>query len=296
MDLLTACPVCKHNVFSEFLKTKDYFLSGEDFTIVQCEKCGFRFVNPRPYEQDLGKYYESTEYISHHNEKRDLRNSLYSFVRNFTIQNKFNLVRKNSTGNKILDWGCGTGEFLANCQKNGWNVTGFEPNKNAREFAGIKHQIDVKDEKGLAGLGKMEFDVITLWHVLEHIYNLEDAMATITKILKPSGTIIIAVPNSNSWDANQYKKHWAAYDVPRHLYHFTQTTISKLAESNNFTTEKILPMKLDSFYVSLLSEKYLAGHNNYFKAVVNGIRSNYFAANHNLEYSSLIFVCKFKTG
>jgi 2-polyprenyl-3-methyl-5-hydroxy-6-metoxy-1,4-benzoquinol methylase len=296
MGLLTACPVCKHNVFSEFLKTKDYFLSKEEFTIVQCGNCGFRFVNPSPNEQELGRYYESTEYISHNNEKKDLRNYLYSIIRNFTIQAKFNLVRKNSTGNRILDWGCGTGEFLANCQKNGWNVTGFEPNKSARDFAKQKHQIEVKDKEGLAALGRSEYDVITLWHVLEHIYNLEDAMKTITKILKPSGTIIIAVPNSNSWDALHYQKYWAAYDVPRHLYHFTQKTISKLAESHSLTTERVIPMKLDSFYVSLLSEKYQRGNYNYFRAAINGVRSNFYARHHNKEYSSLIFICKINNG
>jgi 2-polyprenyl-3-methyl-5-hydroxy-6-metoxy-1,4-benzoquinol methylase len=294
MELLTFCPLCKNTIFPEFMKSYDYFLTKEEFTIVQCSQCTFKFVNPRPTEKEISRYYESADYVSHDTQNRSIRNYIYSMVRNYTCRNKRTLIEKYSSGRKLLDIGCGTGDFITLCKKSGWDVLGVEPNQKPREFAIRNHQVDVIDEPGLAIITEPSFDVITLWHVLEHVYRLEERMVKIKQILKKNGTLVIAVPNSNSWDAKHYKKFWAAYDLPRHIYHFSSNTMLLLANNFGFSIEEIVPMKFDAFYISLLSQKYSKGNSNYFEAIFNGFRSNFNAWKNKKEYSSLIFVLKAK--
>ena len=173
-------------------------------------------------------------------------------------------------------------------------MTGVEPNQKAREIAIVKYKVNIIDEAALKVMSKPYFDVITLWHVLEHVHQLEERMQNIKNILNENGILLIAVPDSNSWDAQHYGKYWAAYDLPRHIYHFSKNTLSQLAAKFEFSVEQIVPMKFDSFYISLLSEKYLKGKTNYVKAVLNGFRSNEYARREKMEYSSLIFVLKAK--
>ena len=294
MELLTFCPLCKSTEFFEFLKGCDYFLTKEEFTIVQCHECGLKFVNPRPSADEISSYYESPEYISHDTQGPGIRKIIYSLIRSYTCKKKRILIEKYSTGRRLLDIGCGTGEFISSCRTSGWEVTGVEPNQKAREIAIVKYKVDIIDEAALKMMSKPNFDVITLWHVLEHVHQLEERMQKIKQILAENGTLIIAVPNSNSWDAQHYGKYWAAYDLPRHIYHFSINTLSQLAEKFEFSVEQIVPMKFDSFYISLLSEKYSKGKTNYIKAVLNGFRSNESARRKKMEYSSLIFVLKAK--
>ena len=294
MEFLTLCPLCKHNGFLEFLKSQDYFLTKEEFKIVQCSKCGLKYLNPRPDEKEISFYYESPDYISHDSHPQNIHNYLYSKVRNYTRRKKLNLVEEHSKGRKILDIGCGTGEFISYCKELGWDVTGVEPNPKPREYAIRMNHVNVLDEAGLEKIVNPSFDVITLWHVLEHIHLLDERMLKISQILNELGTLIIAVPNSNSWDANYYNKFWAAYDLPRHLYHFSQNTIKQLAHNFGFEIVQIVPMKFDAFYISLMSEKYVKGYRNYFMALLNGVRSNNFAKKSKMEYSSLIFILKSK--
>jgi 2-polyprenyl-3-methyl-5-hydroxy-6-metoxy-1,4-benzoquinol methylase len=293
MENLTVCPVCEKSSFSPFLKGEDYFLTNEEFFIVSCDHCRMKFLNPRPGENEIGRYYESPDYVSHGGEKNTL-NFLYRQVRKFSLQQKYRLVKKVASGTKLLDIGCGTGEFLHHCKQKGLTVSGIEPGTKPRTFARDKYNLEVSGESVLEEMNQPRFDVITLWHVLEHVHLLRERMKKITEILNPDGTIIIAVPNSDSWDALHYGKFWAAYDLPRHLYHFTGETMKILAEKHKLEIFKVIPMKLDAFYISLLSEKYYRGKQNYFNAVVNGIRSNNFAARNNSNYSSLIFVLKTK--
>jgi 2-polyprenyl-3-methyl-5-hydroxy-6-metoxy-1,4-benzoquinol methylase len=292
MEIIEQCPVCGKADFTDFLKGTDFFLTKEKFVIVQCNNCGLKFVNPRPGEIEINKYYESPEYISHDTDKPGILTSIYSLARKYTINKKFCLVDRNSQGKNILDYGCGTGEFILYCKKKGWNVTGIEPNKKPREFAVERHGLKVINTSELKDLQDTSFNVITLWHVLEHIHRLEEVFGTLSKLLAKNGTLIIAVPNSNSLDAMHYGEYWAAYDLPRHLYHFSKSTMERLAIEQGFRIEKILPMKLDSFYISLLSEKYKNGHARWFSAFLNGEKSNRFAKKNGMEYSSLIFVLK----
>ena len=292
MEELVSCPVCGKSNFTPFLQSSDFFLTNEEYTIVICSSCGMKFVNPRPKTSEIGKYYESPDYISHNTGKKNGLNFLYRQVRNFLVKKKCKLVKEHSRGKKLLDIGCGTGEFIFFCKKNGFDVTGIEPSENPRFFAQTKYKLDVHEETYLDNLIHPEFDVITLWHVLEHVHLLNERMNKIMEIMKPDGTLIIAVPNSDSWDARYYGKFWAAYDLPRHLYHFSRETMQVLAKNHALKIDRIIPMKLDAFYISLLSEKYAKGKQNYLKAVINGLRSNNFAKKNEKNYSSLIFILK----
>ena len=288
MEKLKNCPVCRSENHSLFLQCKDYTVSHKIFDIVQCNDCGFKFTNPRPKPEELGKYYESEEYISHSGTKKGLIYRAYHIARNYTLSKKYKLIQENHP-NSLLDIGCGTGEFLNYCKQKGLDVVGVEPGEKARNFATSEYHLTVYQEDFLLSTNK-QFDVITMWHVLEHVPFLNERMKELHSLLRDSGTLYIAVPNCESFDAAYYKQYWAAYDVPRHLYHFTKKDISTLAQNHGFFVEKILPMRLDSFYVSMLSEKYKNGKINYLKAFMVGLRSNLKAGKDN--YSSLIYCLK----
>ena len=287
-EKLEQCPLCKGTEFNNFLICKDFTVSGESFAIVACADCSFTFTNPRPAREHLSEYYQSDDYISHTNKTRGLTDILYKTARYFTIKKKLRLVNNLAHEKSILDFGCGTGVFLSACKKNGWKINGFEPEKNARQQADT-HIIDNITPE-FNDLYKIDsVNVITLWHVLEHISDLNEAMLLFRKKLQKDGSLIIAVPNYKSYDAQYYKEYWAAYDVPRHLYHFSKDTMKKLLKNHGFKLKDILPMKLDSYYVSMLSEKYKNGHTNYLKSIITGYKSNSYAKKNN-EYSSLIYI------
>lgn len=288
----TNCPVCKNQSFSKFLSCKDYTVSQKEFNIVSCNSCGFKFTNPIPEIADLGNYYKSEDYISHSNTKKGIISRLYHLVRNYTLRQKLALVSKHVSRGTILDYGCGTGMFLKTCQESGWSVFGMEPDSDARKIAA---QVNVKpsvDKTELAQtLGKNKLDAITLWHVLEHVTDLDETLSFFKKNLADEGVLIIAVPNHKSNDAKHYNEFWAAYDVPRHLYHFEPKTIGQLLAGYGFELNETLPMRFDSFYVSMLSEKYKTGSIRYVSAFLRGLISNLSAKNAG-DYSSVIYVFK----
>jgi 2-polyprenyl-3-methyl-5-hydroxy-6-metoxy-1,4-benzoquinol methylase len=288
MKNLKHCPICNSEENTLYLQCKDYTVTNEVFDIVQCSSCGFKFTNPRPNDEDLGKYYESEEYISHSRTNKGLIYRLYHIARNYTLSNKYNLV-KNTSAKKLLDIGCGTGEFLNFCQSKDMQVVGVEPSDKARDFAISEYNLEIHKEDFLQ-TSEDKFDAITMWHVLEHVPNLNKRLEEIHNLLNNNGYLYIAVPNCESCDAQLYRQYWAAYDVPRHLYHFTKKDIYNLADKHSFAVDKILPMKLDSFYVSMLSEKYKNGKINYLSAFIIGLLSNIKAGKDN--YSSLIYVLK----
>lgn len=292
MEQLNNCPVCKEKEFNNFLKCQDFTVSQEKFEIVSCKNCGFKFTNPRPDENQIGKYYQSENYISHSNTSKGIISKAYHLVRNYTLNRKLKLIN-NLQPNKgaILDVGCGTGMFLKTCQEGGWEVAGIEVDAGARAMT--ESQTNQKIEnKILGGYQNKTFEVITLWHVLEHIHSLQETVKWINEKLGKNGHLIIAVPNYESYDAQKYKENWAAYDVPRHVYHFSQQTIELLFKQNGFQLIQINPMIFDSFYVSMLSTKYKYGKFNYWEAVINGLKSNRWARNNNKNYSSLIYIFK----
>jgi 2-polyprenyl-3-methyl-5-hydroxy-6-metoxy-1,4-benzoquinol methylase len=287
------CPVCSNNNYDLFLESIDFFLTKESFSIVKCDRCGFKITHPRPKQEEISIYYNSSEYISHTNSQKGFLNRLYYLVRNFTLYSKVRLIKKYKKSGDILDIGCGTGEFLKKISEKGFIVTGVEPGNNAREYAQNQNEIFVIDEKSMdEKLTPSSYDVITMWHVMEHVYNLNSRISQISKLLSEKGLLIIAVPNSDSWDARYYQKFWAAYDLPRHLYHFNQKDIKLLFQKEGYTLVRIKPMIFDSFYISLLSEKYKNSKSNFLKAFLLGFVSNVWAAMNSNNYSSLIYIYK----
>ncbi len=271
------------------ITVKDHSVSKEIFELHYNSEFDILETFPLPAPSELSKYYETEDYISHTDAKRNLFEKVYHLVRSYAIKNKISLINSLSDKGTFLDIGCGTGDVLKAAHDNGWKITGIEPNENARAIANSKTNNRVFDISELNKLPDHSFDVISLWHVLEHLPDLEEHVSLFKRLLKPNGKLIIAVPNHKSYDASYYKEYWAAYDVPRHLWHFSQNSIKLLFSKFGMTVVKTVPMQFDSFYVSLLSEKYKTGHQNFIKAFCVGLRSN-LKAKRTSEYSSLIYV------
>ncbi len=252
------CPVCDGKSFTPFLTCTDFFVSGEKFQIKQCNSCGFKITENIEDEDNIGSYYQSENYISHSNTSKGVVNSVYHTVRKYMLGRKRRLVEKATslkTG-QILDVGTGTGFFLNEMKENGWQITGTEKSSDARDFAKKEFNLENLPSEKLFTLKDNSFDVITLWHVLEHIHQLNENMQTFKRLLKPNGKLIIAVPNHDSTDAKHYKEFWAAYDVPRHIWHFAPKQMKQFGEKHGFKLSSIHTMPFDSFYVAMLSEKY----------------------------------------
>lgn len=262
---------------------KDYLVSNEEFQLRLLDD--FEILETLPKPENLAIYYESENYISHTDAKKSLTDKVYQGVKDYMLQQKLKWINSIAEGNKILDIGAGTGDFLSAAKKQNWKVAGVEPNAQARKLAlekGIALQQDSDNFK------ENTFDVISMWHVLEHVPDLDIQIKELKRLLKPGGIAVIAVPNFKSFDAGYYQEFWAAYDVPRHLWHFSQSGITKLFEAYNFKKVKTKPLIFDSFYVSLLSEKNKSGKSNFLKALNIGGKSN-FKAKNTSEYSSLTY-------
>lgn len=288
-EKIETCPICKNNKLENFIICKDHMLTGESFAISKCTNCSFLFTNPRPIISEIGKYYQSEDYISHSNKTKNLSDFLYKIARKYTLSRKLKLINSLSTNKTILDYGCGTGDFLNACKNKSWEIYGIEPDKNARIKA-----IETTKKTIYENINEImeipRLDIITLWHVLEHIHNLNETIEILKTKLTKNGKLIIAVPNIESYDAKLYKEYWAAYDVPRHLYHFSMKTMKLLMQNHGLKVYKTQPMKLDSFYVSLLSEKYKSTKQNYKKSFITGYKSNRYAIKNNNNYSSIIYI------
>lgn len=295
METKNKCVVCGSDEHELFLNCVDYTVSRETFSIQACKSCGFKFTSPRPSAEEIGPYYKSEEYVSHSNTNKGLIHKLYHWVRSYTLIKKLQLVMHHSQRRgTILDFGCGTGAFLSVCKKNLWNVYGIEPDPDARRIAGDTNGVSAASSihEFISKYPDEKFDAITMWHVLEHIHNLEEFYSFVDSRLNSKGALIIAVPNCSSYDAEKYKEFWAAYDVPRHLYHFTPKDIKTLFEKRGFKQVDLRPMIFDSFYVSMLSEKYKHGKISYLKAFFTGLKSNIRANKTGDRFSSQIYVFK----
>jgi ubiquinone/menaquinone biosynthesis C-methylase UbiE len=284
----SSCPVCEGKGFSNHLTLLDHMITQDVFTIVRCDSCGFHFTNPIPSEEVIGSYYKSENYISHSSSKTGLINKAYNVVRNITLKRKVNLVSRLAKGKNLLDVGSGTGHFLNASKGAGFIVQGLDPDEDAKNFAKSEFSLALQDLNEISQIDSNSKDVITMWHVLEHVYHLKRDLSEFVRVLNEEGVFIVAVPNMSSWDAKHYGAFWAAYDVPRHLYHFQEPTIKNLFAQFDLKCVEILPMKFDSFYVSMLSEKYKSG--NIVSGVLNGLKSNLKAKNNG--YSSQIYVFK----
>jgi 2-polyprenyl-3-methyl-5-hydroxy-6-metoxy-1,4-benzoquinol methylase len=293
LEYVTLCPICNGTTFQNFITARDYTTTQEEFQIQKCSTCNFLLTNPRPSIESISRYYASDNYISHSG-KSNLFGNIYRLARNYTLKNKYKLIQHyHPAPGKILDYGCGTGEFLKFLHGKKWNVIGVEPSDLARDKS--NKLLEKTMYKTIGELKENQFNSITLWHVLEHIQDLNETLDTLKKLLSNDGVMFIAVPNPSSPDCHAYKNDWAAYDVPRHLWHFTRETMNILLNKHGLKIVEIKPMKLDAYYVSLLSEGYKnPGYNkliNGAKAFIGGLRSN-LKASKSGEYSSLIYIVK----
>lgn len=277
-----------------YVTCEDYTVSNKNFDLLYNMQYRMLETFPKPEGKELASYYESEDYISHTDSKKSFIDKLYQTVKGIALKNKLKLLNSFKTEEKnLLDVGCGTGDFLLTCKNNGWNVVGIEPNKNAQALAisKLNKKNTVAIVSDLKEIPSQQFDVITLWHVLEHVPDINSYIYKLKSLLKPDGVLVVAVPNYKSYDAGYYKQFWAAFDVPRHLWHFSKKSIELIFSEFDMEVTKILPMKFDSFYVSLLSEKYKTGKSNFLKAFYVGMLSNLKAMRTN-EYSSLIYLIK----
>lgn len=292
LENVAECPICAEKDRKTFLSCKDNTVSKANFEIVECSKCGFAYTSPRPAENDLGMYYESDEYISHSNTSKGIVSRLYQMVRKHTLKKKLALINREGKKGALLDIGCGTGEFLNTVNLDGWKTIGIEPSPSARKQCIENYKLDVREENDLNNLQPKSFDAITMWHVMEHVPHLRERVQKLKDLLKDDGVLVVAVPNRNSHDAKYYRENWAAYDVPRHLWHFRAEDMRTLMSGFGFEVKQILPMKFDSYYVSMLSEKYKTGSSNLVSAVWRGWISNRKAGAEGS--SSLIYIIRNK--
>lgn len=291
-ERLTKCPLCKSGRFLNHAELTDHAVSKEQFVICRCSDCDLLFTNPRPQQDEIGPYYNFPEYYSHEDRAKNLTQWIYQKVRNYSISKKVAFINKLKSKGRLLDYGCGTGEFLKAAKQQGWKIAGVEPNEKARHQANLKLNNKVKTSVAEI-IKENRFDVISLFHVLEHIHELRKTSKKIIKLLNSEGYLIIAVPNHESWDAKKYGKFWAGWDIPRHLYHFNQKSIEAYQKEFGLELREVKPMKFDSHYVSLLSESYLHSDTSlisrYIRAFINGIKSNRSAKTPG-QFSSNIYV------
>jgi 2-polyprenyl-3-methyl-5-hydroxy-6-metoxy-1,4-benzoquinol methylase len=290
------CPCCGGINIEKAIACKDYTVSNEIFDIWECGDCSLRFTQHIPTEDSIAPYYKSDTYISHSDTEKGFVNKIYKIARNYTLNWKIRLV-KQSLGNKVkeislLDIGSGTGAFLRKAFTAGFLVTGLEPDDGARKICKDKYDLQLEEPQNLFELTSEKYDVVTMWHVLEHVHELHQYMDQIKRVLKKDGVLLIALPNYTSLDARQYGVYWAAYDVPRHLYHFTLTALSKLAAQHGMRVQSIKSMWLDAFYIAMLSEEYKKGKSNLVAALVNGVRSNLHALKNKAACSSLVYIIR----
>ncbi|HEX2920285.1 MAG TPA: class I SAM-dependent methyltransferase [Bacteroidales bacterium] len=288
------CPFCSSSLLKEKFISTDNFVSKETFPIVRCEVCGFTFTQDHPSEKESGRYYESENYISHSNTSKGIINRLYFVARSYMLRRKASHVT-NSTGlrkGKLLDIGSGTGYFPAQMKKAGWEAEGIEINQKAREFSKKEFNLKVSEPSEIGSLETGSYDCITLWHVLEHFHNPGEYMKEISRLLKPDGRCIIALPNSSSYDASHYKEYWAAWDVPRHLWHFTPSTVNSFLAQSGFEMLSIKSLPLDVFYISLLSEKYKQSGASFIKGILKGTVFFFKSAFFRKKSSSLVYILR----
>lgn len=278
------------------LRCTDYLVSMEEFNICKCRQCDFIFTADYPDASEAGRYYESPEYISHSDSRRTLTDRAYQFARKIMLRRKRRMVIE-TTGlakGNVLDIGSGTGHFLNVMKEAGWDITGIEINKSAREYAASQFSLKVLPPEELKALPSEEFDCITLWHVAEHLYDLNRYFNEIKRLLKPDGIVLVALPNSYSFDSAHFGKFWAAYDVPRHLWHFNYMTFPDFASKAEFTISSIRPLPLDVFYISILSEKHKKNPAPFITGIIKGAYFSMLSIFNRLKSSSLVFVLKRK--
>ncbi|AMS27892.1 hypothetical protein AEM51_13575 [Bacteroidetes bacterium UKL13-3] len=294
MENLITCLVCGSTLLSKELTCKDFVATGESFDLHRCNNCSFLFTNPRPRAIEIGLYYQSDRYVSHAGDKQNLSfmYKVYDVVRDYSIKQKLKLIKSYHPNGKLMDLGCGLGYFLNGVVKDKtFDALGVDVSTEAIDYVKQKFGYAVLGEDKLDTIEEHSFDVITQWHVLEHVHLLNERMQQLKRMLKPNGTLFIAVPNSNSWDAKHYREFWDGYDVPRHLYHFNQKSFGLLMQKHGFEVIQTKPMIFDAPYISMRSEVHKESGLSFVRGAISGAVSTINALG-NKNYSSLLFVVK----
>ncbi len=283
------CPWCESEKAQINLWLKDEFLTKEDFHICECLNCGLLYTMPRPDKEKIGAYYKSEAYYSHQENKKGFIPKVYERVKSINLKHKYRLATSGMQPGKLLDIGCGVGDFLHTAETHGWECIGVEPSEDAKAIAQKRMKGMIITSEELESFSDGAFDVITMWHVLEHVDDLKWQVAQLQRLVKPSGRVVIAVPNYKSYDGQYYKEHWAAYDVPRHLNHFNRITLSKIFKTSGLELVKMDKLKWDAYYISYLSEQYRHHSLPLVRGLYRGFISNC-TARRSGEWSSLVYV------
>lgn len=283
------CPWCGSEKAQINLWLKDEFLSKEDFHICECLNCGLSYTMPRPNKEKIGEYYKSEEYYSHQENKKGFIPRLYESVKKVNMKHKYNLATQGLNVGKMLDIGCGVGDFLHTAEAHGWKCTGVEPSEDAKAIAKTKTKADIINSEDMENIPDASFDLITMWHVLEHVDDLKWQIEQLHRLTKTKGRIVIAVPNYKSYDAQYYKELWAAYDVPRHLSHFNKNVLTKIFKSKNLELVRTDKLIWDAYYISYMSEQYKQHKFPLLKGTFRGCISNC-KARHTKEWSSMVYI------
>lgn len=283
------CPWCESDKTQIYLWTKDEFLTHEEFQIHECQKCGLLFTEPRPAKDKIGAYYKSEEYYSHQENKHGFIPKIYERIKTINLKHKYNLATKGLPVGKMLEIGCGVGDFLHTMEQHGWECMGVEPSEEAKEIARKRMKAELFSPDDINEMPDESFDLITMWHVLEHVDDLKWQVEQLSRLIKKGGRIVIAVPNYKSLDAQYYKELWAAYDVPRHLNHFNSKTIANIFKTKGLELKKTDKLVWDAYYISYMSEQYKHHKLPLLKGFYRGLLSNCKARSTG-EWSSLVYV------
>ena len=283
------CPWCNSEKAHKHLELKDYFLTQEDFEIWVCEDCGLLYTSPRPAPEKIGDYYKSEAYYSHQENKIGLIPRIYESVKKVNLKHKVNLAIGGLEKGKLLDIGCGVGDFLQQIESKGWQCTGIEPSEDAAKIAKKRIQATIYKPEEIDTLIDETYDVITMWHVLEHVDDLRTEVEHLFRLLKKGGRLVIALPNYKSYDATYYQDKWAAYDVPRHLNHFDKQTMANIFNTKGLKIKNIEKLPWDAYYISFMSEKYKQNGLPLVRGLIRGMISNC-KARKSGEWSSLVYV------
>lgn len=291
------CPVCNCPEITFYISCTDHLVTGKDFDLYKCRECDFLFTQDYPEEFEIGSYYDSSEYISHSDSDKTIFEKGYQFARKLMLNRKKSIIRKASRLNcgSILDIGSGTGHFMNAMKIAGWQTKGIEINKSAREYSASKFGLNVIPPEEISTLPDKEFDIISMWHVLEHFHNPGNYLMEVRRLLKPGGTVLVALPNNSSADSKHYSSEWAAYDVPRHLWHFNSATFSMFTGQHGFSVLSVKNLPLDVFYISILSERIKGSKTAIASGMAKGVIFSVRALFNLTKSSSLIYILK-RTG
>jgi 2-polyprenyl-3-methyl-5-hydroxy-6-metoxy-1,4-benzoquinol methylase len=294
--VIETCPLCNGKQLRQVIRCGSSYVSEELFDLYMCQDCSFLFTQGASCETERNRYDEMSRAISFSNSRKGTVNVLYGLARSYMLNKKVKLVMKEAHRMKgrILDIGAGTGHFADIMTYYRWIVNAIEKSDEARVFAKEYFELDIKDESALYAFKPDSFDVITLWHVMEHSEHLNDMWKWLYKLLTDKGILVIAVPNYQSYDARKYGKQWAAYDVPCHLWHFTPATIEKWGYKHGFILANRYAMPLDAFYISILSEKYRGSVFPFIKGMFAGIIAWFSTQSHKDRSSSMIYIFRKK--